>query len=105
MVLDAKQLGEGYEDCDITFDEKGDLWALTDRGWVVAFKSPGKVDWKLKISEIDLERPRLAVRQGQVLYTDRDRIVPVDALQMHVDAVEDAKKAAEQAKLDKKSKK
>lgn len=103
-VVDQKQLGAGYEDCDITFDEKGALWALTDRGWVVAFKSPGKVDWKLKISGIDLERPRLAVRQGQVLYTDRDRILPVDALQMHVDEVEAAKEAEEQAKLDAKSK-
>lgn len=88
VVIDEKTLGEGFEDIDVTVDEKGKLWVLTDLGWLYSFKSPGKLDWKLKVSEVELERPRLAVYQGQALITDRDRILPVDALQQHTDEVE-----------------
>jgi hypothetical protein len=40
------------------------------------------------------------VYQGNLLITDRDRILPVDAMQMHLDevqAAEDAKKEGKQA--------
>lgn len=93
-TVDRKLLDDGFEDMDITADEKGNLWLLTDLGWVYSLKSNGKLDWKVKASEVELQHPRFAVYQGQALITDRDRILPVDVLQMHVDE-EEAKKEAE----------
>jgi hypothetical protein len=99
-VIDAKILGEGFEDMDITLDEKGDLWVLVDTGWVFKFKRPGKLDWKLRVVDHELIHPRFAVFQGNLLITDRDSILPVDALQMHLDEVqaeEEAKKEGKKA--------
>ncbi|MDP2307507.1 MAG: hypothetical protein Q8P18_15880 [Pseudomonadota bacterium] len=92
-VIGDDILGEGFEDVDLTKDEAGRLWALTDTGWVFNFKKPGKLDWKVKVSDIAFERPRFAVSQGMVFVTDRDRIVKADALQIRSDEL-DAKKAA-----------
>ena len=97
-VFDEKILGEGFEDVDLTTDEKGALWALTDTGWVFKFKKPGKLDWKVRVVDHELIHPRFAVYQGQVLITDRDRIVPVDALQVHTDEVAAEEEAAKAAK-------
>jgi hypothetical protein len=94
-VIDKAILGIGYEDVDVTVDEKGKMWVLTDTGWVFSFKKPGKLEWKVQVSEIPLERPRFAVVQGMTFITDRDRIVAVDALQRHVDEVEAASRAKE----------
>lgn len=91
VVSDNKTLGQGFEDLDLTVDEAGRLWALTDTGYVFNFKAPGKLEWKVKVSDFPLERPRFAVSQGMAFITDRDRILHVDALQRHVDEV-DAKK-------------
>ena len=88
-------LGEGFEDVDLTFDEQGRLWALTDTGWLFNFKKPGKLEWKVKVSDVELIHPRVAVNQGVAFYTDRDRIVRVDALQLHTDELQaEADKAA-----------
>lgn len=99
-VIDEKILGEGFEDMDITLDEKGEMWILVDTGWVFKFKKPGKLEWKLKAVDHELIHPRFGVYQGNLLITDRDRILPVDAMQMHLDevqAAEDAKKEGKQA--------
>lgn len=93
-VGDPKDWGEGFEDVDVTKDEKGQLWILTDTGWVYAYKKPGKVDWKVQVSEVPLEHPRIAVIQGLVFYTDRDRVVRVDALQQHNDELQADQNAA-----------
>ncbi len=93
-VVDRTMLGEGFEDVDITRDEAGRLWVLTDTGWVFNLKKPGKLDWKVKISDIPLVRPRFAVGQGMVYITDRDRVLRADALQRHTDEVDAAKEAA-----------
>jgi hypothetical protein len=104
-VIDRTILGEGFEDVDITRDEAGRMWVLTDTGWVFDFKKPGKLDWKVKVSDIALERPRFAVSQGMVFITDRDRIVRVDALQRHTDEVDAAKDAPKDDAAPKKGKK
>ncbi len=96
-VIGDDILGEGFEDLDLTRDEAGRLWALTDTGWVFNFKKPGKLDWKVKVSDVAFQRPRFAVSQGMVFVTDRDRIVKADALQIRADE-EDAKKAEAAAK-------
>lgn len=91
VVFDGEILGEGFEDVDLTVDDAGRLWALTDTGFVFNFKKPGKLDWKVQVSDIPLERPRFAVSQGMVYITDRDRVLHIDALQRHVDEVDAAK--------------
>lgn len=93
VVADNTILGEGFEDLDLTVDEAGRMWALTDTGYAFNFKKPGKLDWKVKVSSFELERPRFAVSQGMVFITDRDRILHVDALQRHVDEVDATKSA------------
>jgi hypothetical protein len=93
-VFGDEILGEGFEDVDLTFDEEGKLWALTDMGWAFKFKKPGKLEWKVRISDIAFERPRFAVSQGMVFVTDRERVVKVDALQLHTDEVEALKAEA-----------
>ena len=95
-VIDKTILGEGFEDVDITLDDEDRMWALTDTGWVFLFKKPGKLDWKVRISDVPFVRPRFAVSQGMVFVTDRDRIVKKDALQLRTDEI-DAKKAAAEA--------
>ncbi len=91
VVADSKILGEGFEDLDLTTDEAGRLWALTDTGWVFNFKKPGKLDWKVRISDSPLEHPRFAISQGMAFVTDHDRILHIDALQRHMDEVDAAK--------------
>ena len=97
-------LGKGFEDVDVTVDEEGRMWVLNDKGWIFKFKKPGKLDWKLKVSEIELERPRFCVSQGMVFITDRERIIKVDALQMHTDEIERKKEEAAAAGAEKKKK-
>ena len=90
-------LGEGFEDVDLTLDETGRMWALTDTGWVFNFKKPGKLEWEVQVTDVELVHPRIAVSQGMVFVTDRDRILKMDALQKHTDAVQAAEEAAEGA--------
>ncbi len=97
-VIDDKILGAGFEDMDITLDEKGEMWVIIDTGWVFKFKKPGKLDWKLKVIDHELIHPRFAVFQGNVLITDRDTIIAVDAMQMHLDEVQAAEDAAAEKK-------
>ena len=103
-VIDKSMLGEGFEDVDLSRDEEGRLWVMTDTGWVFDFKKPGKLDWKVKISDIALEHPRFAVSQGMIFFTDRDRIVKIDALQKHVDEVDAEKEKAADEKAEGKKK-
>jgi hypothetical protein len=87
-------LGAAFEGADLTFDEEGRMWILTDGGWLYAFKKPGKVDWKVQVSDVELVHPRVAVAGGVAWFTDRDRIVRVDALQKHAAEVQAAQDAA-----------
>ncbi len=95
VVLDEEHLGEGYEDLDLTVDEAGRLWVITDKGWAYKFKKPGKLDYKVMLSDVDLVRPRIAVQEDILYCTDRDRIIRVDALQAKMDAEAEAEAAAE----------
>ena len=41
-IMDSADLGEGLEDWDVSVDEKGKLWVVTDTGWAIKYKRPGK---------------------------------------------------------------
>ncbi len=94
VVLDEEHLGTGYEDLDITVDENGKLWVVTDKGWAYKFRSPGKLDYKIQLSAVDLVRPRVAVQEDILYTTDRDRIIRIDALQAKMDAEAEAEAEA-----------
>jgi len=84
-VMGNDVLGEGFEDVDLTLDEKRKLWAMTDTGWLIAFKKPGKVDFRIQVSDYGTENQRIAVREGMLYYSYDDRIHTVDVLQLKLD--------------------
>lgn len=97
VIMDISDITPGIEDWAVTLDEKKKLWAVTDTGWLVKYKKPGKVDYKLKISDVDLIRPRIAVRDGLAYIVERDRILHIDALELKAKLEEEERKKAEEA--------
>ena len=79
---------------DVTLDDRKKLWAVTDTGWAIKYKKPGKVDWKVRISDVDLVRPRIAVLDNFVYVVERDRVIKVDALELKRKAELAAEEAA-----------
>ena len=84
-VIPYDQLDEGFEDMDITRDEEGRIWILTDTGYVHKFKNLKKKEWSLKVIDRPLTHPRLAVHQGIVFIVSDDRIERIDAYQLKLD--------------------
>lgn len=96
VIWDTEVLGEGFEDMDITIDEDGKLWVVTDQGWVYKMKNERKIDYAVQFSDVSLIQPRIAV-QDEILYcVDRDRIIRLDALQAKLDDEEEAARLAEE---------
>lgn len=84
-VIPYEMLDQGFEDMDITLDEDGNIWVLTDTGWVHKFKNPKKKEWSLKVIERPLTHPRIAVNQGIVFIVSDDEIERIDVVQMKID--------------------
>ena len=97
VIWDTEVLGEGFEDMDITIDENGQLWVVTDQGWVHKMKNHRKVEYSVKFSEVSLIHPRIAVQEDILYCVDRDRIIRLDALQARIDAEDLARELAEEA--------
>ncbi len=89
-VLDVDDYDSGYEDVDLSWDQDGKLWMVTDTGWAFKFKRLGKLDYKVLLTEYSLEHPRFAVREDILYVCERDRILYLDALQLVIDAEEKA---------------
>lgn len=81
-VVDVEDVGPGVESWDVTVDEKFKLWAVTDTGMLAKFKKPGKIEYTLDVSDVDLIAPRLAVFDGIAYIIERNRILKVDALEL-----------------------
>ncbi len=96
-IIDTKIIKGGFEDLDLTLDEKGKLWVFTDTGWVYKFKKPGKVDLAVRLTDDYIKRPRIAVQDGILLYTTNDTVHTIDVLQTILDQAqnEDLKEAEE----------
>jgi hypothetical protein len=84
-VIPYSALDQGFEDMDLTVDESGRLWVITDTGWVHVFKKPGKKEFSIRVLERPLKHPRLAVRQDVVYIVSDDRIERIDVAQMRLD--------------------
>jgi hypothetical protein len=96
VIWDTDVLGEGFEDMDITIDEDGKLWVVTDQGWVFKMKNERKVEYKVQFSDVSLIHPRIAVQDDILYCVDRDRIIRLDALQAKLDDEEEAARLAEE---------
>ena len=95
-VIPYDQLDEGFEDMDITLDEEGAIWILTDTGWVHKFKTPKKKEWSMKVIDRPLTHPRFAVHQGIVFIVSDDEIERIDATQLKLDQEAAEAEAAKQ---------
>ncbi|MBN2797653.1 MAG: discoidin domain-containing protein [Deltaproteobacteria bacterium] len=80
--LNGDELGLGFEDWDLTLDEDGKLWAVTDNGMAVKYKKPGKVDLAIQFTDRSLEKPRIAVFDDIVYIVEGDHITRVDTLEL-----------------------
>lgn len=76
-------LGTGFEAWDVTLDERGKLWAVTDAGLLVKFKRPGRIDYQVRLDTAGLSMPRLDVHDDMAFITHKDAILKVDALELH----------------------
>jgi hypothetical protein len=84
-VIAYEQLDEGFEDMDITRDEDGAIWILTDTGYVHKWKNLKKKEFSLRVIDRPLTHPRMAVNQGIVFIVSDDQIERIDAYQMRID--------------------
>jgi hypothetical protein len=76
-------LGEGYEAWDVATDQDQRLWAVTDTGWAVKYKKPGKVDYRVRLDADGFIQPRIVVRDDVVYVSHGGRITVYDALELH----------------------
>lgn len=95
-ILNSETLGRGFESLDMTLDEDGKLWVLTDKGRLIKFKKPGKVDFVLHPFDRPISLPRIAVFDGILYVTHGNRIQRIDALQLKLDEEAEAEKKAEE---------
>jgi hypothetical protein len=86
VVIDNDDLPRGFEAYDLASDDKRKLWAVTDNGWAVKFKKPGKVDWQVRWSERSVDMPRFVVHDGMLYIVAEDKIKQVDALELKAKA-------------------
>jgi hypothetical protein len=92
-IMGEGLLGQDFEDMDITLDETGKLWVLTDAGKVFKFKKGTKMEFTIQAITRPIKNPRMAVRQGIVYICSDDQIERIDVSQMLLD--EAAAKAKE----------
>lgn len=90
IVIDEKILGQGFESLDMTVDETGKLWVITDRGNVYKFKKPGKLEYSLLAIERTIKNPRIAVLEDILYISTDDRIEVIDIRQRKLDLEEKA---------------
>jgi hypothetical protein len=94
VLFDDSLIGKGFESLDISTDEKGKLWLLTDEGMLFKFKKPGKIDFQLQVIDHPLKNPRFAVIEDMLYISSDSRIEVVDVRQRLLD-IEDEAKAEE----------
>jgi len=95
IVMDKTVLGESFEMMDMTLDENNKLWVLTDYGDLFKFKRPGKVDFKIRITDIPLQNPRIAIQDDILYLLFEDKIRVFDIRQALVDEEEAKKQKSE----------
>ncbi|MGC6509160.1 MAG: NADase-type glycan-binding domain-containing protein [Myxococcota bacterium] len=95
VLFDEAIIGKGFESIDISLDEKGKLWLLTDEGVLFKFKKPGKIEYQLQVVDHPLRNPRFAVIEDFVYISSDSRIETIDVRQRLIDLEDEAKEATE----------
>lgn len=80
-VLDGT-VPDGFEYFDVTLDQAGKLWVVTDTGYALKYKSPGKVDYQVKLVDYSFGVPRADVYDDIVYVSDGDAFKKFDALEL-----------------------
>ena len=81
-VMGPAVLGDGYEDWDIAYDDRRKLWVVLDTGEVIRLKGVGKEDYRFRISETELDTPRIDVYDDVVFVSAEDHVLTGDARQL-----------------------
>lgn len=84
-ILDEETLGRGFESMDMTMDEDGRLWILTDKGRLFKFKKPGRLEFELRPFDRPITLPRIAAFDNVLYVTHDNHIQRIDALQLLLD--------------------
>ncbi len=87
-------LPSGFESWDATIDIDGRLWAVTDTGWAIKYKKPGKVEYKVRFTERALPYLRIAAQDDKVYMLQDDHIEIIDVLDLHTKAEAEALEGA-----------
>ncbi len=82
----GETLPSGFEGWDVSLDPAGRLWVVTDTGWAIKYKKPGKIDYQVRLDEDGFTLPRFAVRDDVLYVTDGDRVRVFDALEIKAKA-------------------
>lgn len=79
-------LPRGYESYTMTLDERGKLWIVTDHGYALKYKKPGKEDYRVQWKSVGVDVPRIAVFEDLLHVAHGDAIEVVDALELKAEA-------------------
>ena len=94
VLMDEAIFGRGFEYLDMTIDENGQLWVVTDNGMGFKFKKPGKLEYSIQVIERPIRHPRIAVYDEILYLLSDDRVEVIDIRQLRINE-EDAQKDAE----------
>jgi hypothetical protein len=92
ILIDKGILGDGFEYLDMTLDENGKLWILTDIGTAFKFKKPGKIEYQIQAIDRPLSHPRIALYDEILYLSGDDRIEVHDIRQLRIDQEEESEK-------------
>ena len=70
---------------DLTVDDKGSVWLLTDASDLYQFTSSGKLKEKMRIESLSLQHPRIAMYDEMLYVSSEDQIRTYDIKQMRLD--------------------
>ena len=85
VVVAKDILGSNFEYMDLTVDNDGKLWLLTDASDLYQFTSSGKLKEKMHIERFSLQNPRIAMYDEMLYVSSEDQIRMYDIKQMRLD--------------------
>ena len=85
VVVSKDILGSNFEYMDVTVDEKGTMWVLTDASELYQFSASGTLLDKMTIERFSLKHPRIAMHDEMLYVSSEDQIRLYDIKQMRLD--------------------
>jgi hypothetical protein len=86
VVVSKDVLGSNFEYMDLTIDDNGKLWLLTDASDLYQFTASGKLIEKMHIERFSLQHPRIAMHDEMLYVSSEDQIRTYDIKQMRLDS-------------------